>query len=152
MKTILFIFLFTFSAVTMVQSEEYLLDLPLTRSVMNLEKGVLKKNSSYNEPLGGVLFPTKIRIHNEHGTYFHEMEYEDKQIIKKELLLLHDRPEQISFYWPGDPAPRLIVLSKLSMSVVITTVASFDKERNGGDGMNNFTELICEYGSYRNKN
>lgn len=136
----------------MVQAEEYLLDIPLTRSVMNLEKGVLKKNASYKEPLGGVLFPTKIRIHNERGTYFHEMEYEDKQVIKKELLLLHDKPEQISFYWPGDSAPRLIVLSKLSMSVVITTVASFDKERNGGDGKNNFTELICEYGSYRNKN
>ncbi len=139
-------------AVTMLQAEEYLLDLPLTRSVMHLEKGVLKKDSSKPDYVGGALAPTKIRIYKEHGTYFHEMEYEDKQIIKKELLLLHDRPEQISFYWPGDPAPRLIVLSKLSMSIVITTVASFDKERNGGDGINNFTELLTQYGSYRNKN
>ena len=118
---------------------------------MHLEKGILKKNTSYPGPCGGSLFPTKRRIYKEHITYFHESEFEDKQVIKKEILLLEDRPEQISFYWPGEPAPRLIVLSKLSMSVVITDIASFDKERNGGDGKNNFTELICEYGSYRNK-
>jgi hypothetical protein len=130
------------------QSEEYVFNLPLKRSVTQLEKGEPTYTSSKPAPKGGPLFASNRRIIKIGEDYFDEFIFEDGQIIKREVKLLGRTDEQIWFYLPGQPAPRLVVFSFLSKSVVIAEIASFPKERGDWATKSDFTEAVLEYGNF----
>ena len=132
-------------------SEEFLFDLPLTRTVTQIEGGKSTRSSLREGDKGGPLFALKRRVFKEKDRYFYENTYEDGQIIKKEIKLLGNNPKQIWFYWPEDIAPRLIVFSKLSGSVAVLDVASFSKDHGDEKTKFPFTEIVLEYGRYSYK-
>jgi len=138
----------SFFSVPESRSEEYVFNLPLTRSVTQIEKGEATRSSSRPGDKGGDLFATGRRVFKQGNRYFHENTYEDKQVIKQEISLIGDTPEQVWFYWLGGIAPRLIVFSKLSKTVVVLDVASFTKEHGDKATKDPFTEVVLEYGNY----
>lgn len=139
---------FCFSPLMSAGAEEYIFMLPLTKSVTQIEKGVSTRMSSRPGLPADVLQPSKVRVYKKKTSYFYEQSFEDRQSIKKEITLLKDSPEQIAFYWAGEKDPRMIVFSKLSESVVIVDIASFQKERGEPPQTGDFTEAKIEYGSY----
>lgn len=148
MKSVITIFVLGTLICSTTHSEEYLFTLPLTRSLNQIENGVSTRNYSKSAGRGGELLPTRRRIVKDKGVYYHENTYQDGQIIKNELTLLGDSQQQIWFYWKNGIAPRLIVLSKISKSVIIADIASFNGDMSQKEP---FTEVIIEYGSYTSK-